>query len=584
MKINKLKTTILLACLVVSIFFVVMPIPETKASYSYTHTFYSTGYDGEILKSATTYLASHNATLGASIDSTSADIQIGQKYLAGTYYIYRGFLYFDTSPIPDDAIVTAANVSLNCSNIETNYFNLVVQDGQPLYPHTPLTLADFYSEHYSGMGGNVSTSSLIANDYVNLTLSSTGLEWINLEDVTELAFLSDQDINYTSPVNDATINIYSVEQGQNGGPILYITYSMDYRYTLNIHGAFNEDGSNNLDGLNCSVTRPNQVSDVFLINGTHTTYAQTDTRLLISIDVGGNLTRVYYLRYNQWYEDVYIFYPDEFFATYYITLLDTIGIQNGYLESILNVNGTDRVIERQRVDVVNEIPFVLSWGTSYRFRLICDRGTYIWESLIAGVDTSIAFTVTPLTFPAEATKIENITMSAERTNGLTIDFTYVDSEELTNWVYIAIYEYATNSLEYSTNNTGNSHSITWDSAIPSYDYTVYVEINHIEEGILSWQFSCSSEITGDNPWDFSWMGDWGPFDSTQLIGAFLVLCVFGVFSRGSVDIGIMATLLTAGLLNLLGWLQIPWDYFTIIFAIGILVVVSLNRSRIFGGS
>ena len=576
---KKVNTIILMICLLSSIFTLALNTPKVEAAtYSYTNTFRGLGHDGEIYKTDSVYVTPHNATTGESIDTTSSDIQIGQKYTAAVYDIWRGFLFFDTSSIPDDATVTAAILSLNTSNIETNYFNLTLQNGQPLYPNTPLALGDYYYDHYSGNGGTIITSALIENSYVNITLTEDGESWINIEEVTRIALLSDQDINYTAPINDAHINIYSAESGEDSSPILYVTYSMSFQYNVNLHGPYAEDGTRNYDGINCTFTRPNQATLSFELNGTYAATAQTDTRLVITSDVGGNYSRIYYLRYDQWYEDIYIFYPDELFATYYFTIVDFIGIEHGYLESILNVNGTDRIIERQKVDVSNEIPFILSWGSSYKFRLVCDSGSYIWESIIAAVDTSIVLTVSTLTFPADPTTIYNITLSAERTDGMTITALYSDAEELTNWVYIEIYEYGTTEAIYSTNNTGNEQSITWDEALPNSDYIVYFEIDHIDYGSLYWSFSCFSEITGYNPWsDFEVLGDWGSIDSTQIIAAFIVLAVFGGFSMGSVDVGIVATLLTAGVLNLIGWLNIPWDYFTIIFAFGLIVLISLRR-------
>ena len=359
---------------------------------------------------------------------------------------------------------------------------------------------------------------------------------------------------------------------------------MDYEYSVNLSGPYNEDGTRDYAGINCSFTRPNQATLNFELNGTYGASAQTDTRLVIVSDVGNNYTRIYYLRYDQWYEDIYIFYPDDLFATYYVTLVDYVGVTNGYLESILNINGTDRVIERQRVDVVNEIPFILSWGTSYKFRLVCDEGTYTWQSVIAGGDTTFSLIITSLIFPPDAIHISDITLSATRTADITIQALYDDEAELTDWVYISFTELTETTPTYYTNNTGNTQNITWSDALPTKAYVVYFEISHQEEGTLTYSIVVPTLITEDNPWDFSWLGDWGGIDSTQLIAFFIVIGVFGAFSIGSVDVGIVATLITAAILIFLGWLDISWTFFAFVFCLAILMVVSIKKGQSGGGS
>jgi len=418
-----------------------------------------------------------------------------------------------------------------------------------------------------------------AEAYTNISLTSTGLSWLDLDGTTKLALRSDADINATAPAGTDTLGIYTTEQGLASSPKLYIGYTLDFEFSVNLFGPYTELGIRDTDGINCTFTRPNQEPVIFELNGTYETTAQTDTRLVITSEVGGNISRIYYLRYDQWYEDIYIFYPDVLYATYYVTLVDFVGLTNGYLETLLNINGTDRIIERQRLDVVNALPFVLSWGTSYKFRLVADEGSHVWHSVIAGSDTTFTLTITSLQFPPDTISIGDISIAAIRTADLTIQALYDDDAELTDWVYISFTELGETTLSYSTNNTGNTHDISWSDALPTKSYVVYFENSHQEEGTLTYSIVVSTIFDEDNPWDFSWLGDWGEIDTTQIVAVFIVLAVFGGFSLGSVDVGIVTMMITAGILIYIGWLDITWTFFTIVFAIGILAIISIRKQR-----
>ena len=578
---TKTKTISLLLALTISLFVAIFSVQPSYASTDYIITVDCQSYDGYLYDANAVYSTVRNQTTATVID-TIATLAIGQSYSGGLYKVYRSFVFFDTSSIPDDATIDNATLSFKVSTVPPSgkNFNLTIQNGQPTYPHIPLEIGDYSYQHYSGDGGNISTSEMVAGNYCNLSLSTTGLSWIDLDGNTKLVLRGDADLNATTPTTFDILSLKSTENGAASTPKLYIGYTVAYNYAVNLYGPYNEDGERNYSGINCTFTRPTQAPLNFELNGTYSPTAETDTRLVITSDCGSNLTRVYYLRYDQWYEDIYIFYPDDIATTYYVTLVDYVGLTNPYLESILNINGTYRIIERQRVDVINDIPFILSWGTSYKFRLICDEGTYTWQSVIAGTDTTFSLTVTSVAFPPDSIYIGNITLSATRTDDITITALYDDSAELTEYVYVSFTEYPDGtSASYYTNNTGNTQNITWSDANPNLAYAVYFSIVHEEQGTLTYTIVVTTLIDTDNPWDFSWLGDWGGIDSTQILGVIIVFAVFGAFSYGSVEVGLVAMLLTAGILNLIGWLKIPWEYFTIVFALAILVIIGIKKSH-----
>jgi len=69
--------------------------------------------DGYILGSASAY-ADARSTSGSS-NTTGAEIIFGQRLSGATYSVWRGYLRFNTSTIPDDAIITSVRLYLKSS-------------------------------------------------------------------------------------------------------------------------------------------------------------------------------------------------------------------------------------------------------------------------------------------------------------------------------------------------------------------------------------------------------------------------------------------------------------------------------------
>ena len=156
---------------------------------------------------------------------------IGQEWqnIDGTIYyvIYRGYLFFDTSIIPPDTLITSAQLRLleHGSFCETN-FNLTVQNGQPTYPHNPVVISDYYYLNYSGNGGSKNTIDFIGTGVpFYIDLNSTGIGWINKGGITKFALLSDKDIASISPTSRDVAVVFSPSGWlENCIPQLIITY------------------------------------------------------------------------------------------------------------------------------------------------------------------------------------------------------------------------------------------------------------------------------------------------------------------------------------------------------------------------
>ena len=169
-----------------------------------TVTFYSSNSDGNIAAESTTYQTAHDATLGKAVDNISSTLAVGQiQHTNGIYEIGRGYLFFDTSTIPDDATITSATLSIWINtDFSEQDFDITIQNGQPIYPHDPLVIEDYYYSNYSGSGGSQNTSNFILGEYSSITLNETGISWINKTGTTKLCLRSSRDIDSTSPVPD----------------------------------------------------------------------------------------------------------------------------------------------------------------------------------------------------------------------------------------------------------------------------------------------------------------------------------------------------------------------------------------------
>ncbi len=141
------------------------------------------------------YSSAHDLSSARGVFPYSNSIAVGQSV---EYTIYRGFLFFDTSSIPTNSQIYNATLSLYSYSHTGAGYSVVVQSGQPVYPHFPVVSTDFNYIYYDGNYGSVDSSSLINGGYNNITLSNYN-QLINKEGTTKLALRTDEDINNIAP-------------------------------------------------------------------------------------------------------------------------------------------------------------------------------------------------------------------------------------------------------------------------------------------------------------------------------------------------------------------------------------------------
>ncbi|DAC73366.1 MAG TPA: hypothetical protein DSN98_00330 [Thermoplasmata archaeon] len=189
-----------------------------------TLTVYSTSSDGYISNSGTNYNTVRTASSGT-VNSSGTYITIGQKKGPGqpaTYYIYRGFVFFNTSALPSNAYLDTATLALyKKDDYSTTDFGITIQNGQPTYPHNPLQTTDYNKNYYSGNGEALNTS-MFTSGYNAIKMNN--LSWINTTGTTKLCLRSSRDISGTTPTGNEYVNVYSNEFLGSCPPKLVIVY------------------------------------------------------------------------------------------------------------------------------------------------------------------------------------------------------------------------------------------------------------------------------------------------------------------------------------------------------------------------
>jgi hypothetical protein len=573
---------LLLVILIFSVALSLYRFPMANAATA-SRSFAASSSDGYITANGPAYIDAHD-TLTGTVYSNA--LYIGQDKGITPYYVYRGFLFFDTAAIPDSATITSATLSLYVSSDHsTNDFNATLQTGGSTYPHDPLEIGDYYYPHYSSNGGSRNTSEISGTGYWNVTLNSDGINWLSKIGTSKFALLSSRDISNTAPSGAEYVTVYSSEQGESYAPKLYVTYTTSGAYTYNFYGPYVDTGAVFSGKTTCTVYQSYNSTVSFTLDGAGgadtVTYAFEQAAVMVAwnISSGMNYTRTYYFD-GSLTEDVYIFMPslDLPVGLYTFTVTDFRGITNGYLEILTNIGTGTKILTRQPLDSVNPVPCYLSWSVKYQLRLTCTDGT-----LDLGSFTALTIENTNLIIPFDAFPITyyglNATVNAARQNDTWIQMNYTDWSELTIWVSTTI----THSVGYSTvtdysdNETSNTVVLNWYSANSDTDYLVTVQA-YRDGTTNTYSFICPHTPNESNPWAMldALLADVNgfPIRPRYIIGLALVLAFVGIFSYAHAVAGAFAGVLSAAFLTVIGWLQIHWVLISFAGAVAMFMAIA----------
>ncbi len=190
-------------------------------------TVYTSASDGyAYIQSAVSFLTARNAVAGNVVDDSSIS-GVGQSRSSTQWTIWRSYLFFDTSALPDGAIISAATLSIYVDIPYTSggHYDIVIQNGQPTYPHDPLEQGDYLYTRYSGDGGSINSEDVDFN-WNDIILNSDGRGWINKTGTTKLCLRTSKDINGNDIAEGTSsfVQLHTLEEGSAYRAKLVIDY------------------------------------------------------------------------------------------------------------------------------------------------------------------------------------------------------------------------------------------------------------------------------------------------------------------------------------------------------------------------
>jgi len=197
-----------------------------------TLTVYANTSDGHILCTGNTYTKSKEGTGTKTVVATGASAIFGQGYDGSNYSTWEYFLLFDTSGLPDNAIVTAALLEICFQSGPTPVaFTAEARTRSTAWGPT-LDTADFVTGSTLGshaLRASLASSAFTSGDtYAAFTSDPSFAGAISLTGTTELFITSSRSRGANTPANGQTesAGIDTAENGTTYAPRLTITYSL----------------------------------------------------------------------------------------------------------------------------------------------------------------------------------------------------------------------------------------------------------------------------------------------------------------------------------------------------------------------
>lgn len=574
--VSKLLAILLIVVFAVGFFHIVVPVTHAS-TFVVSRVIYASTSDGQLVGyHATDYTAAHNLASATFKTTTAYYMGVGQENTTDNdHYIYRSYLYFDTAIIPDLAINANLTLSVMFYSVD-GADNITIQTDTTIYPHVPLQYADYSYTYYSGNSGTMNVSALSPDTYYNITMTNSSM--LNKQGYTTLCLRSNRDINSVVSTDKQLVYLYTAENGDSQCARLYVTYETTEFYQYYLFGGFNEDGSN-AGAINVTFYRPTQPLESFTLNGEHNVTCEENHRMVFRFDQGDNLTRIYYVYAPT--ESIYVVKVGEPTVINYFFVVDYIGISDAYLESMININGAERVIERWRIDkTTGLVPFTMTFGATYTMRLVCNKGTYVFGSWTAqSSGTEKDYVIDSTVFPTAVPDSSGIAVYATRKNVTWIQAYFNDTLADTYWVEINITLYGESIADYSLNTTSYPVTVNWMEAGSEEDYFAVVTINHTTLGLRQYSFPCPAPTGNTNPFTSLAILGTFPFALSQLPAVILLLVLSAAFSYWSLPMGIFVSFIMALFLAWLGWLAVGWAWLTIAGFICFILIFSEVKER-----
>jgi len=250
---KKLQRLLLCLIVVTTALFTALQPAGVSATTTYFSSKSSDGYISYVSDAANAALSwssvHDNATGGITAAANESRSGIYTN-LSGTFItsVSRGYILFDTSSLPDTAIITSADIQLYVTSkyAEMGATDYILSGGTTaVHPHDPLEVGDYLYTNYTGSFGSLSTSSISTSQYNTWTLTAAGKAFISLTTTTKFILREkahDYDnvvgtFNYSGGAINSYIQYYAYEAGSSYYPILNITYTLPAAPTVTADAA-----------------------------------------------------------------------------------------------------------------------------------------------------------------------------------------------------------------------------------------------------------------------------------------------------------------------------------------------------------
>lgn len=248
MKYNKVSKILVISYV---IFFTYSAFPNDFISINFVETtqagerqitsiqqeFYSRPSDGYIFLFHNIFNTVWSATDGT-VSSSGVDyIKVTCTKITSIFWIHRGFLFFDTSSLPDNCIIQSATLSIYGRSKTGTPFTLTVQKPLGAYPNEPLQPGDYNKDHYyvGDYGGWFDTAGFSTSGYNAIQLSSLGMSMISKTGTSKFCLRHNYDITgYTPSLPESYVTFWTNEKGSDFWPKLTVEYIIPPSVTTNV--------------------------------------------------------------------------------------------------------------------------------------------------------------------------------------------------------------------------------------------------------------------------------------------------------------------------------------------------------------
>ena len=214
----------------------------------YSMEFDSLHYNGPTLQNNSGVYTTVNANHSGQV--ISGHNWVGQLESGGDFCIERSYLIFNTTLLPDEAIVDSAYITMVIFDDESDVdFNVSLQRIRSPSPHNPMDPRDYYRNAFLGEYNTRNTTGYADEDWFNFSLPAAAFTDIDATWHTYFGLRSDQDIVQSPPA--AGTNEWIGFYGPGGvqpwkAPHLIINYtipSSNWHHIVNLTFWSNSSGA-----------------------------------------------------------------------------------------------------------------------------------------------------------------------------------------------------------------------------------------------------------------------------------------------------------------------------------------------------